>query len=455
MQSSASAIDLPSNSALPVEMAYGLPPSLPAATNYEIRVQPVNSQSFQAGNVIQFDIPSGKAGQYLDPSSTYIRFKITYTQSAGVNGTDYSYLLGSSYSPFIKQECYGNNSVLLESINEVGVLSNMLLNSQLNMADKMGLSPSYGFGWTSTALAASSAGHRIFYDNGLENLVFDYCCPLIGILGSGTDKFIPMWSLYQLRFELTCDSVANFTRATTANALSGYTISDVEFVGQVVVLGPEAQSIVHAANPNFIHIRSQTWRQASNLFNASAGVGIYDLLCGIRVSSLKSLYACISPSNANEKKYSGVCPNLTQGTCWTIGGQNYPQRGLNPADRAGDCFIELQKSFGALGLAQFNGGISKSGYYIGSTAYSLLQAYNTNVATIASNPNQWFMGVDLEVVQRKNSLLSGINVNAAPLYLHAVIGSALSNNTHTVNMFGFYDLILEFDTVNKTVIAKF
>ena len=123
------ATDVQVQSALPIEMDYRLPASLPAARNFEIRVQPVNSQSFSPGSVIQIDIPCGRKNQFLDPTTTYIRFKATYSCVGGTAGTDYGRLIGSAYSYFLKQECYGNNSALLESINEVGVLSSMLINA--------------------------------------------------------------------------------------------------------------------------------------------------------------------------------------------------------------------------------------------------------------------------------------------------------------------------------------
>ena len=75
-------------SSLGNEFNFALPASLPAAKTYEIRVAPVNIQSANtAGSVFQFDIPCNKRGQYLDPSTTYVRFKATYTQS-GTAGTD-------------------------------------------------------------------------------------------------------------------------------------------------------------------------------------------------------------------------------------------------------------------------------------------------------------------------------------------------------------------------------
>ena len=181
------ATDINVGSALPNEMNYQLPASLPAAKNFEIRVQPVNAQSFTAGNVVQIDLPCGRPGQYLDPTTTYIRFKATFTKpGTWVAGTDYARLLGSAYSFFIKQECYGNNSVLLESINEVGVLANMLLNIQMNDSDKRGLSPALGFDWSSALFASATAGHKIGFTDSNTNLdgwVFEYAIPLIGILG--------------------------------------------------------------------------------------------------------------------------------------------------------------------------------------------------------------------------------------------------------------------------------
>jgi hypothetical protein len=444
-------------SALPSEMNFQLPPSLPMGSkNFEIRVQPVNQQSFVKGNVIQVDIPCGRVGQYLDPTTSYIRYKATYTH-AGTNGTDFSYLLGSAYSPFIRQEVYGNNSVLLESINEVGVLTSMLLNISLNDADKKGLSPSLGFdGDNITAYGASAnTGHQINKDTSINNLIFEYATPLVGILGTGTDKMFPIGNIFGLRFELTVDDYAFFTKAATANTISGFTISEFEFVANVIELAPEAQALISQANPEKIYIRSQTYRQSSAVLPSSAGVGAYDLLCGIRVSSLKSLFIQTYNSNMVDGKYGSILGNYDQGTCLLINGQAYPQRTLNPAGHPADAFIELQKSLGALSLSVFNGAVSKRGYYKSSTAYSLCLAYTSAVGSIVTSPNQAFLGIDTEVVARKNNLLSGISCNNSPMFFRAQIGATLAAYAHVVNFFGFYDVILEVDVNAKNIIAKF
>ena len=66
--------------AIPVELNYALPTSLPMATSREVRVPPINGNSFPittSTQILQFDIPCGGSGDYLDPTTSYIRFKTT------------------------------------------------------------------------------------------------------------------------------------------------------------------------------------------------------------------------------------------------------------------------------------------------------------------------------------------------------------------------------------------
>lgn len=456
------ASDVIVGSALPQEMDYRLPASLPAAKNFEIRIQPINAQSFIGGNVVQIDLPCGRPGQYLDPSTTYIRFKATYT--AGTVTTNQARFLGSSpYSYWQKQEVYGNNSVILESINEINVLANAMTNLQLNDSDQRGLSTAFGGDYTTVGGSSATAGHLINVNTAgagvLDAQTFDYAVNLIGILGSGTsDKMIPIGEVYGLRYELTMDNFTNFTRTTAGAGVTGCTISDFEFVANIIELSPEANALIIQQNPDKIRIRSQTYRQSSNTLGSqgvAATTGTNDLLVGIRVSSLKSIFMCCSPSDANEKKFAGVNPNLDQGTCYLIGGGQYPQRTLNPSLKTADTYFETQKALGALGYSVFNGCISKGAWSVSSTAYGQCAVYNTTVADIMTKPNQFYLGIDVETISRKNNLLSGINVNSSPMFFRAQVGQNLAAVTHTLNFFGYYDVILEIDRAQKNIVAKF
>ena len=451
-----SALDFPNPVALPSELNYALPTSLPKASFREVR-QPPNLQTYTtAGQVMQFDIPSGRSGDFADPTTTYLHYMVTFT-SAGVNATDFSYLLGSAYSFFLKQEVYGNNSVLLEQINELGILGNMLLLNQLNDAERRGYSAALGTGFSATAYSASATvGHRIFFNATTENLTFEYAIPIIGILGHGTNKLIPVGEISGLRFELTLDALTNFTLGVTANKLATFTLSNIEFVANYINLDSSSLELIHSLNPQYLHIRTQTYKETTNFLPAGSGAGTYDLTASLRLSSVKSLYTTCYPSNAIEGKYASANPNLVQGTSWIIGGQSYPQRTLDPSNKPADCFMELKKSFGSMSYTTFIGCINKNGYYTSSTNNGLMFAYNTNVANVITNPNQFFLGIDTEVLPRKESLLSGINTaSSSTMAFRAQVGGALSAYQHTFVFFAYYDMILEIDRNTKTIIAKF
>jgi len=73
------------------------------------------------------------------------------------------------------------NNTIIESILEYGVLANLLLQTQLNAADKTGSSAMYGFYCqNSFSAASSSCGVRInFLAASNEHLTFDFAIPFL------------------------------------------------------------------------------------------------------------------------------------------------------------------------------------------------------------------------------------------------------------------------------------
>jgi hypothetical protein len=119
--------------------------------------------------------------------------------------------------------------------------------------------------------------------------------------------------------------------------------------------------------------------------------------------------------------------------------------------------LSLSKSIGALSFAVFNGCISRDAWMRNSTAFGQTLAYNAtaNDATGYTSPNMFYVGIDTEIVARKNNLLSGINVNTIAMYFRAQVGSSLSAYQHTLNFYGYYDLILEIDINDGSIVAKY
>jgi hypothetical protein len=118
--------------------------------------------------------------------------------------------------------------------------------------------------------------------------------------------------------------------------------------------------------------------------------------------------------------------------------------------------MELKKSFCSMSYTTFIGCINKNANYTSSTNSGLMFAYNTAIANVISNPNQFFLGIDTEVLPRKESLLSGINTaSSSTMAFRAQIGSTLAAVQHTFVFFAYYGMILEIDRNTKTIIANF
>jgi hypothetical protein len=152
---------------------------------------------------------------------------------------------------------------------------------------------------------------------------------------------------------------------TTANGITSYIISKIEFVANYVTLGPESQMLVNRLNPDKIQIRTQSWKQTAGLLPVGVS-GSNEVLCNIRVNSLKSIFSKQYFYRSRGKIFRGMSKFRIRNWMLCCRPQLIPQRSLDPSTKTADCFAELQKSMGALNCVNYNGCISKSGYYTSS-----------------------------------------------------------------------------------------
>ena len=128
-------------SVLPKEIAYNKPmASLPADTSsLNVIVRPSNGATFSAGgDIIQFDLP---AHSFLVPSSLALRAKVKV--AAGTDGQS-DLMWGVPAASWIQrvETIVGGN--LIESVQSYGQLYNMIAQTKLNVAEKIGLATELG-----------------------------------------------------------------------------------------------------------------------------------------------------------------------------------------------------------------------------------------------------------------------------------------------------------------------
>jgi hypothetical protein len=207
--------------------------------------------------------------------------------------------------------------------------------------------------------------------------------------------------------------------------------------------------------PGAIKLKSQSYLYGSSSLASGSTQGTYDITYSHSLNSLKQFIWWSSPGNAFELNYAGVCPNLSS---WQllIGSTAYPQQ-LVKADRPSECFMQNQKAFGSLYSTSHCGSATRINFSKASTIGGEYAAYSTKPSDFAgyssSNAaNKWYQALDLEIINSlKETLYTGISTKGSTNTLRLNIGRTLAAQTHAVNFYSCFDVILEFDYANQVI----
>ncbi len=340
-------------------------------------------------------------------------------------------LVGSGWSLFQRYELYFNNQELLDQIMYPGIGFNAMSSMTMNEKERVA-SPHLGFG-DITGRAPNLATSFCTGDGVTRTddptaapattprgCVIDLAIPLLGVIGHATDKLIPAF-LGGFRIDLTADAIANFVKAgSVAYTDMAFAIQNLEFVCNAITVDAGSLSAIIQQHPESLFIRTQSWVHSSQVLAAGTSAGLNELLISSRVSSMKHLLVCPSPSGAYEGMYSGVNPYLTTGTCVNINNVFYPQATHDPSNRPMDFFASNKLALNTLYCANHGGCIVRSQFLrAAGTLAPQFQALLTSkptvtaVATPAVNAFYWIQST--EVFGRKASLLSGVDTKSGPI----------------------------------------
>lgn len=418
---------------LPREIAYDQQlPALPAETiNSQVVLAPVNGSSFADSALIQFDLP---ARGFLQPETLYLRFKaqiVANTTSLRIAGTP-------ATSFFQKLETIFGSQIV-ESIQDWGVVQNLLFNLQLNTAQKVG---SVGLGYldnSTTATFANMNGRDYGTTVAATTYTAYFSVPLNCILSSA-EKLVPLFAMPNCRLQMTTDSISNIipTGATS------FSLSNVELVYDMIDMGAGVEQAVKMMGEK-LYIKSQSFVNSSNTL-ASGTSGTVELVYNQRLSSIKSLFGIFQGTSANSvnKKYDSYDPTSSSGSLqYNIAGINYPSRELSTINNKGGFWAELKQAIGGIHSVDTNN--------FGITPLTWNRVGN-DVSTVAQ-PAQFFFGVNVEKLSTNGALLTGISTQNSSISLRINTSTATAQ-THNVALVVMYDAVIEVDTVMRNASVK-
>lgn len=490
---------------IPVALKYDLPPSMSdSARSYSVNVSPdgitsvtgpamtttafVNGDTGKFGNfssqIVSFTIPSGMSDSvFMDPTATTLSFTLTYTVSgtaASIGGTNPSInLIGSAASWFDQLVLYSNN-VPIETINQYGLLQNFLLQNTVNQSERVGgISVAMGadtnsangmeIGFSSTASGGTSTLYR-----------YNFCIPLLSVIGVNTDKFIPIGSINNLQLQMTTANIMPLVSycngtVTTNPTFSAFTLSEFSLNMKYVDVGDMAAALLRQTlKDGKWFIKSVTYTNSAVTI-PSGSAGSQQLLLQIRNSSVKSIIHQFGTSQSvtcPNGYYDAINPCLNTRQC-QVGGQFYPNKPINDLQRPAEGYTYLIQSLGG-GIAKSLGTVvsremyntllgptsAATLYALGADSYCQYTSAATRVApsgidaadaNVTKYPSSAYYGYDLEKTN-SGTLFSGVNTRASPPFLNLFLALA-STSSIICQAWGMSDVILSFDSVSKQVTA--
>lgn len=473
---------------LPAALKYDLPPSMSdTARSYSVNVAPdgitsvagavgnisftanaVNQSQFSS-QVVSFTIPSGMSDAvFMDCMNTTISFTLTYVvgTAASVTGGRCK-LLSSAASWFDTLVLYSNNTPL-ETINQYGQLQNFLLQNTANLSERVG-----GISICMGTDANSASGVDLPVAAGTYR--FNFCIPLISLIGLNTEKYFPVGSVNNLQLQMTtanlCPIITYATAVTTNVALTtAPTLSEFRLNMKYVDVGDAAAAMLRQTlQDGRWYIKSATYTNSSVTI-PSGSSGTQQALLQIRNSSVKSLFhyfnipiGLVSPNGNYDAVNIGTTSRQLQ-----IGGNYFPNLPINDVQRPAEGYAVLIQSLGGSIPKSYGSVVTREMYNsvggiaavpTGADNGLVLPAATSRAAAAGSDyaaqsvidfPSSAFYGYDLE--KAGGILFSGLNTRASPPFLNLFLGSALNANV-TTQSWGLSDVVMVIDTTSKSVQA--
>jgi len=394
--------------------------SLPKeASKHTVSLSARNGNSFiDGGEEIIFDFH--QTG-YLVPDSLYFRFQIDV-----VNGATATSGLGSAfYGPFVKLETIIDDNTV-DSINNYNQVQTVLLNLNMNVAQKYGNLFNLGF---STGTSIENVDQYATSQN--TTSTYNVAGPIQCLL-SNCDKLIPLWAMPKIRMIFTTDNIINIFASSAT--ISGITISNPELCYDCIQLGEEYDKKIKSLGKVFIE--SQSFSNKST-FLRSAGNGYRNIVFNESLSHVKCAFVLFSPISTVNRKFEAVdITNNSGGYSMTIGQYQYPQVELSTNNNKGGFLMEIQKCANVV--------FGNKNLSINSLEFNIT---DNGSSTSAAVPGKFYIPFLFEYVNMKGQRV-GLSVKNENIVVNVNQSIAQSAN-RICYLISVYKATLEIDLKNR------
>lgn len=252
---------------LPKNLLYQNKVDAMGARPYTSNIQPQGAQTYAANDVMIFNIPANR-NTVLSPHDTYLKFSMTATN--GATAQDWVRLSKAGAHGFIQRLRLFHGSTLLEDVDNYGNLLSTLCSKQRS-ADNIAYKGSVVEGFEESCavlIAGSGAGASatpIYSQNALRGMRISnptygaaaglaggavtpnktFCIPLVSILGTLGDKYLPLFAMtaapLRLELQLVNSALVPFV---AISAMASFSLFNVEIIGSFIELSDQALGVI-------------------------------------------------------------------------------------------------------------------------------------------------------------------------------------------------------------------
>lgn len=325
---------------IPKEMDYTKPVSLPSSVRCSSLVSIPAGGSNNYGSNQQIQFPLVQYGR-LVPNSMYLTANLKFHHTTGAAGAVIHGIPALSW--INRVDCF-INSTSVETLNNVGSLSNMLMNGRMNASDKLGLSYplQLNFGGDGAAGNEDCDGYTILAASGSRDVILPIATPFPNIF-SNCEKTFPL-SSGQCRIVVTTDALDSFVTdiAGGVSSLSAFTIDQVELHYDIIEMDAETEALVNSQTDSEgdMYLKSQSYAVSSQPIPTNFS-GFIELPFAVSLTSIKSVFAVFNRSD-RYKQFSAYDPTNSDGSIgFTIAGKPYPETLIDTKNHRSSAVVEF------------------------------------------------------------------------------------------------------------------
>jgi hypothetical protein len=451
-------------SALPKQLLYQNKVDAMGARPYTSNMQPQGAQTYTTNDVMIINLPCNR-NTVLSPHDSYLKFSLGLTNGAAIN--TWSRLSKAGAHGFIQRIRLFHGSTLLEDVDNYGNLVAQLCTHQRS-SDNVAYKGSVVEGFSEEVSVSINAIYNLNALRGarLTNTTYvagggvgdtaagavlapfrTFCIPLVSILGSLGDKYIPLFAMTSSPLRLEIQLVSSVQQAVVSlTAWSSFSISNVEFIGSFIELSDQALGVIQQSQMG-APLTMAVNRWSNLVYNAQLQNAVTNVSCPVpfKYSSVQAIINTIRGNAAGVTTFDAYGSNnyLINEYWFQFGSESLPTKHPGSSTTGtGDHQTMFNYYCSALGSPydlDYNPLISLYTYDTMSIPIATAETPSTTAQNLTSIAGAFGIGQELVSFPSANQdqMFSGRNTSTEDIYMNLIFAA---NAAAPAVRFDFYCL---------------